>query len=71
MKFQKNQLRVKKDPRGELIIAEYGIDIPFETKRVYFLKNLIAEFDRGFHAHIEIQQLMYCLSGNVQVLLDD
>jgi dTDP-4-dehydrorhamnose 3,5-epimerase-like enzyme len=71
MEVVKKNLRVKSDPRGELIVAELGIDVPFEIKRVYFLKSLKSDLERGFHAHHELRQMMCCVSGELRVLLDD
>lgn len=66
----KKNLPVKKDDRGVLTVAEKG-EIPFQTKRIYFLTHLQTDLARGFHAHYELQQLMICVQGSVEVLLDD
>ncbi len=58
------------DARGGLVIAEAQKNIPFEIKRVYCLYDLNNE-PRGFHAHKQLQQVMICLSGSCEVLLDD
>lgn len=58
------------DSRGGLVIAEAQKNVPFEIKRVYCLYNLNNE-PRGFHAHKQLQQVMVCLSGSCEVLLDD
>jgi dTDP-4-dehydrorhamnose 3,5-epimerase-like enzyme len=60
----------KNDYRGDLIIAEAEKNIPFAIKRVYCLTNLNDE-PRGFHAHRNLQQVVVCLSGNCQFLMDD
>lgn len=71
MKIVKKNLKSQVDERGELTVAEIGHDIPFEIKRVYFLKDLKTDVPRGFHAHKALLQVMYCLSGKTNVLLDD
>lgn len=63
-------LQNKSDSRGSLIIAEACKNIPFEIKRVYCLSNLNDQA-RGFHAHKNLLQVMVCLSGSCDVLLDN
>jgi dTDP-4-dehydrorhamnose 3,5-epimerase-like enzyme len=58
------------DCRGGLVIAEAQKNVPFNIKRVYCLYDLNDE-PRGFHAHKQLQQVMVCLSGSCEVLLDD
>lgn len=45
--------------------------IPFPIKRVYYICNVPAGEQRGFHAHKTLQQYMLCLGGSCTVLLDD
>lgn len=71
MQIIKRKLRSQIDERGELTFAEENIDIPFVTKRVYFLRNLKSDFERGFHAHKVLKQVIYCVSGSFMLLLDD
>jgi dTDP-4-dehydrorhamnose 3,5-epimerase-like enzyme len=55
---------------GFLGILE-GSDIPFEPKRVYWLRNVPAGVTRGNHAHKLLEQLFIPISGSVQVTLHD
>ncbi|WHN66361.1 FdtA/QdtA family cupin domain-containing protein [Cysteiniphilum sp. QT6929] len=64
------ELYNKSDNRGSLIVAEAQKNIPFEIKRVYCLYGLNSE-SRGFHAHKDLQQVMVCLSGTCEVVLDN
>ena len=64
------ELENKGDERGALIIAESQKNIPFEIKRVYCLYAMDSN-PRGFHAHKKLQQVMLCLAGCCNVLLDD
>ncbi len=59
-----------KDDRGRLFAIEAGKDTPFEIKRVYCLFDLNSS-PRGFHAHKKLKQLMICIKGSVEVILDD
>jgi dTDP-4-dehydrorhamnose 3,5-epimerase-like enzyme len=56
---------------GVLGVVE-GTDIlPFPVSRMYFIHNVPSGAERGSHAHKELNQLMICLSGSVEVDLDD
>lgn len=46
-------------------------DIPFEIKRIYFITNLATGEKRGFHAHINLKQLIICPYGKIDVSLND
>ena len=59
------------DARGNLTFIEGGKHIPFEIKRIYYLYDLPTETHRGGHAHKELFQLLICMSGSLEVLLDD
>lgn len=58
------------DERGSLVVAEAKKNVPFDIKRVYSLYGMQLA-PRGFHAHKELQQVMICLSGRCDVILDD
>ena len=53
------------DERGILTSIESGLDIPFETKRVFFITD--ARGDRGNHAHLYTNQLLVSVSGSFTV----
>lgn len=59
------------DERGNLISLEQMKNIPFEMKRVYYMYDLQKDLARGFHAHKDLQQVLVCLKGSCNVLLDD
>ena len=59
------------DERGQLAVLEQGINVPFDIKRVYHIFGTQPGVRRGFHAHIELQQLAVCTSGQCTILLDD
>lgn len=64
-------LPVVNDPRGDLTFIEGKRHVPFEIARVYYLYNVPVEAERGGHAHLELQQVLFALSGSFRVKLDD
>ena len=45
--------------------------IPFDIKRVYYLYNVPADAERGGHAHRELEQVLFALSGSFRVKIVD
>lgn len=58
------------DPRGDLSFLEELKDIPFEVKRVYWLNNVPEQQVRGGHAHKRGEQVIICIHGVVEVVLE-
>jgi dTDP-4-dehydrorhamnose 3,5-epimerase-like enzyme len=58
------------DARGELSILE-GSLLPFEIKRVYWIKNVPNEVIRGNHAHKELEQYLFCIKGEIILRISD
>ncbi len=63
--------KVRGDERGSLIAIEEQRDIPFTIRRVYYIFDTQPGVRRGLHAHRQLQQVMMCLHGSCQLLLDD
>lgn len=66
------------DPRGDLTFVEGGNHIPFEIRRVYYLYNVPVDLynvpvdsERGGHAHRELEQVVFALSGSFRMKIDD
>lgn len=59
------------DARGQLVVAEVGVHIPFDIVRIYYLRDLKADEPRGFHAHRALEQIAICVAGSCTMLLDD
>jgi WxcM-like, C-terminal len=57
------------DARGSLTAIESGRSIPFEIRRVYFLRDVVA--DRAGHAHRDTQQVIVPVAGSFLVSLSD
>jgi len=59
------------DPRGNLTFIENERHIPFEIRRVFYLYDIPTAESRGAHAHRTLEQVVICLSGSCDILLDD
>jgi len=59
------------DPRGDLTFVEGGNHIPFDIARVYYLYNVPVDSERGGHAHRELEQVVFALSGSFRMKVDD
>ncbi len=59
------------DRQGDLSVVENNTNIPFVSKRVYYLYDVPGGAERGGHAHKALQQLIVAASGSFTVLLDD
>jgi len=56
------------DGYGKLIALEQHDEIPFSIKRVYYIFDVDGEIRRGFHSHIDLQQMLICVHGSVKIL---
>ena len=56
---------------GNITAINNSLNIPFETKRVYYLCDVPNRTDRGGHAHKELQQLIVAVSGSFDIELFD
>lgn len=56
---------------GELSFFEGTKEIPFEIKRVYYISKVPEGVRRGFHAHKELKQLLFCPYGRIQLILEN
>lgn len=56
---------------GELSFFESGHDIPFEIKRIYYISKVPEGVRRGFHAHKDLKQLLFCPYGRIQLILEN
>lgn len=59
------------DWRGQLVALEENKNIPFSVKRVYFMYDTLENVTRGKHAHIKLQQILFCVTGACTIRLDD
>jgi dTDP-4-dehydrorhamnose 3,5-epimerase-like enzyme len=65
------ELPVKDDPAGDLAFAEGARHVPFEIARVFFVYDVPGGAVRGGHAHRALEQAVFCLSGSLDLVVDD
>jgi|TARA_B110000908_G_scaffold85881_1_gene102652 oxalate decarboxylase/phosphoglucose isomerase-like protein (cupin superfamily) len=59
------------DGRGNLGFLENKTHVPFDIKRIYYLYDVPKGQQRGFHAHYELEQVIFALKGSFDLVLDD
>lgn len=59
------------DDRGSLVAITGGIEIPFEIARVFYTFKNAPDIQRGAHAHRSCFQFLVCLSGSMEVIVND
>jgi dTDP-4-dehydrorhamnose 3,5-epimerase-like enzyme len=59
------------DDRGSLIAIEEGYNAPFQIKRVYYIFDTKEGIERGFHAHINLEQICIAVKGSCTFTLDN
>ena len=59
------------DERGSLTFLEAGKAVPFEVRGFFYVYGVPAGQTRGGHAHRTLEQLLVCVSGGLDVDLDD
>ncbi len=60
-----------KDLRGSLAVAQFAQDLPFTPRRCFLVYAVPSRKVRGEHAHRRCSQFILCVSGSVEVFLDD
>lgn len=59
------------DHRGNLTFVEAEQHVPFPVRRVFYVYDIPSGEQRGAHAHEALHQAIICLSGGLDVTLDD
>ena len=59
------------DHLGNLVAIEEEIDLPIKIKRVYYVWGTDHNAIRGKHAHKNLQQVIICVNGECDFILDD
>jgi dTDP-4-dehydrorhamnose 3,5-epimerase-like enzyme len=56
---------------GMVTFAQQGQPLPFVPQRIYYLHGVPEQSVRGAHAHKELQQAIFAVSGAFTLMLDD
>lgn len=67
-------IRIKTIPTldaGELSFFEATHDVSFDIKRIYYISKVPEGVRRGFHAHKNLKQLLFCPYGRIQLILEN
>lgn len=59
------------DVFGYLTVAENNKEIPFAIQRVYWTYRTPTGVKRGMHAHKKLQQVLFAISGKIDIELDN
>lgn len=59
------------DSRGNLSVAEGGINVPFDFKRCFWISDIPQREERGAHAHLHCEQFLVAARGSFDVVVDD
>ena len=59
------------DSHGSLVAVEGSDTIPFSIARVYYIYGVGNGVRRGFHSHLDLEQVLVCVSGSVSILIED
>lgn len=59
------------DPRGNLSFIEEAVHVPFSIKRVFYIYDIPGGATRGAHAHHNLQMVLICVSGSMDLHLSD
>lgn len=59
------------DERGNLVVVEGGVDIPFEVQRAFYIYGSDSEVIRGRHANRKSEFVMINVSGKSKVKVDN
>lgn len=59
------------DRNGHITSLNNNTEIPFSTKRIFYLYDIPSGESRGAHAHKECHQFLVAVSGSFEVLLND
>ena len=70
-KVQMLEFQQRGDERGHLVIAEGGIDVPFEIKRVFYIYGSDKDVVRGQHANRKTEFVLINVAGTRKVKVKD
>lgn len=66
-----DKLRTFTDSRGNLTIAEEGLEVPFKIQRVYWIHGVPEGEERGKHSNSVSSEYVIAVNGSVEITLED
>jgi len=70
-KYKLFDLKIIGDERGSLVSIEQDINFPFKIKRVYYIFDTKKGVARGFHAHVDLKQIVLAVKGSCNFIVDN
>ena len=66
-------VKIKKheDDRGIIVIYQNGVNLEFDLRRAYLIRDVPIGKERGHHAHRTLKQLLIALTGSVSIDVSD
>lgn len=71
MEIKKIKFPTHTNDTGSLSFFEAARHIPFDIRRVYYIYDVQGNSRRGFHAHRDLKQVLFCIHGSCKLLLDN
>lgn len=59
------------EPDGTLVVMESGLQIPFEIKRIFVVKNVADGQSRGNHATKKTKLILFPVTGSCNIVVDN
>ena len=59
------------DDRGNLVVIESGLDVPFDIKRIFYMYGTDNEQIRGKHANRKSAFVLVNVAGSSKIRIDD
>lgn len=66
-KCQVIELHKVKGEKGNIVIAEGNLEIPFDIKRIFYIYEVSRDTMRGAHANRNSEFVLICVKGSVKV----
>lgn len=68
--MSKINFKINGDLRGKLIAIDSEFDLPFDIKRIFYIKDL-DNLERGHHGHRKCEQILVPINGSFTLRLDN
>lgn len=69
--YQLIEFNIRGNHDGKLVALEKNVQCPFDINRVYYIWGNRNDVVRGKHAHRKLEQIIICMSGSCDFILDD